>query len=107
LTDSGVKKIVFLYQIFKSAIDKLGVEKVIKRKVGLWPIIAGFKSLPRKEPLKDTFEIIERVRKAMGREITETDPAKREYEIVSGFLNLPDSEKQKIVENLFSEKYGG
>jgi len=43
----------------------------------------------------------------MGREITETDPAKREYEIVSGFLNLPDSEKQKIVENLFSEKYGG
>jgi len=102
LTDNGVNKIRFLFEIFKYAIDRLGVEEVIRRKIGLWPIIAGFKSLPKEGEFKDKFEIIENVRRLMNlsKDISEN-------EVVSQFLSLSEEEKRNLVENLFKQKYGG
>jgi hypothetical protein len=102
LTDNGVNKIRFLFEIFKYAIEMMGVEEVIRRKIGLWPIIAGFKSLPKEGEFKDKFEIIERIRKLidLGEDIDEN-------EVVSKFLSLQENEKKATVELLFRVKYGG
>ncbi|MDT7859206.1 MAG: hypothetical protein RQ930_04185 [Candidatus Aenigmarchaeota archaeon] len=102
LTDNGVKKIIFLFEIFKYAIERLGVEEVIRRKIGLWPIIAGFKSLPKEGELKNKFEIIERIRMLMN--LSEDI---NESVVISQFLSLPEEEKKNLVENLFRQKYGG
>jgi len=101
ITDSGIKKIEFIFQIFKIAIEGIGVEEVIRRKVGLWPIISGFKSLPRSGEYENKFELIERVREQirLAGNISEDD-------VISVFLNLSEDRKKEIVENLFREKYG-
>jgi hypothetical protein len=103
LTDNGVNKIRFLFEIFRYAIENLGVEEVIRKKIGLWPIIAGFKSLPKEGEFKDKFEIIERIRILMNlsEDINESD-------VISQFLSLSEEEEKKnLVENLFRQKYGG
>jgi hypothetical protein len=102
LTDNGVNKIRFLFEIFRYAIEELGVEEVIRKKIGLWPIIAGFKSLPKEGKFKDKFEIIERIREliGLGENIDEN-------EVVSRFLSLQEDQKRTTVENLFKLKYGG
>jgi hypothetical protein len=102
LTDNGVNKIRFLFEIFRYAIEKLGVEEVIRRKIGLWPIIAGFKSLPKEGEFKDKFEIIERIRMLMNLSEDINESA-----VISQFLSLPEEEKKNLVENLFRQKYGG
>jgi hypothetical protein len=102
LTDNGVNKIRFLFEIFKHAIEKLGVEEVIRRKIGLWPIIAGFKSLPKEGEFKDKFEIIENIKRLMN-----FSEDSNENEIVLQFLSLSEEEKKSLVENLFRQKYGG
>jgi hypothetical protein len=101
LTDNGVKKIIFLFEIFRYAIEKLGVEEVIRRKIGLWPIIAGFKSLPKEGKFKDKFEIIERIRMLMNLSEDINESA-----VISQFLSLREEEKKNLVENLFRQKYG-
>lgn len=113
LLDSGVRRLEFLFDLNKIFISKFGVKELIRRKLGIWPIAAGFKVPSRADNAYELIVLInenlpENSREDLSEEtikgLSENELVERENRVINQYMSLTEEEKSKIVEKIVTKR---
>ncbi|MFH8107980.1 MAG: hypothetical protein QXJ25_03080 [Candidatus Aenigmatarchaeota archaeon] len=107
LTDSGTKRLKFLFELFRVFLTRYDRRYLAKMKLGIWPVWSGFELPP--ENGRGDFGLINVIGEQLGIRKEEGEDfdkqIQREERVIDEFLNLSDNEKKlQIIESLISLK---
>lgn len=107
LTNSGMNRLKFLFELFRVFLTRYDRRDLAKMKLGIWPVWSGFK-VP-KEDGRGNFELIDIIGEQLGIQKKEgenfDEQIQRENRIINTFINLDNNERKlQIIEILINLK---
>ncbi|GIW66489.1 MAG: hypothetical protein KatS3mg095_0387 [Candidatus Parcubacteria bacterium] len=103
LNESSINRLKLNFELFRLYVQKFGSERMIRTKMGIWPVWSGFK-VPT-SLTGGTFQLIQEIAKQIGKDYDSSvleisKIVEQENEIIEQFFGLSEDRKIAIVEYL-------